>query len=326
MTWMVTGGAGYIGAHVVRALAAAGHSVVVIDDLSTGRAEFVPSDVPLVKASVLDTASVAAAMTAHQVTGVIHCAAFKYAGESVARPLHTYRQNVTGTESVLEAMELADVTALVFSGSAAVYGTPATALVTEQTTPQPESPYGRSKLAAEWVIADAAVALGMQSRRLAHTTLRYFNVVGSARPDIYDVSPFNVLPRVFAGLAEGRAPVIFGHDYDTPDGTCVRDYIDVGDVALAHVAAAEALHDGVTLAPVYNLGSGTGTSVRELMDAVVDVTGTDLTPVYGDRRPGDPARIVADGTLAARDIRWDPKTPVGASVASAWAAHPTPQG
>jgi len=321
-TWLVTGGAGYIGAHVVRALLAADFGVAVLDDLSTGREEFVPGGVPLTRASVLDTPKVEAALRKHSIDGVIHCAGFKYAGESVRRPLHTWRQNLSGTESLLSAMESAGVTRLVFSGSAAVYGTLRQELVTEATPTAPESPYGESKLAAEQLIRGQVLATAGTGAPLIATTLRYFNVIGSADPAVHDVSPHNVLPRVFTGLVEGRAPIINGDDFDTPDGTCVRDYIDVGDVALAHVAAARALVAGRALEPVYNLGSGKGTSVRELIDAVIDVSGTNLTPIVGPRRLGDPARIVADGGLAARDLDWAMRHSVSDMVASAWKAHP----
>lgn len=322
MTWLVTGGAGYIGSHVVRAFAAAHLVPVVLDDLSTGRAEFIPSGVPFVRASVLDTDAVEAALRELDVTGVVHCAGYKFAGESVKRPLHTWRQNVGGTESLLAAMETVGVTALVFSGSAAVYGTPREELVTEATPDGPESPYGESKLAAELLIRGQAAATASTEMPLRQTSLRYFNVIGSGDPHVYDTSPYNLLPRVFAGLVAGRAPVISGGDYPTPDGTCVRDYVDVGDLALAHVEAAQALAVDRALAAVYNLGSGAGTSVREVMDAIVEVTGTDLKPEVGPRRPGDPARIVADGSLAARDLGWAMRHSVRDMVASAWAAHP----
>lgn len=321
MTWLVTGGAGYVGAHVVRAFRDAGIGVAVLDDLSTGRAEFVPGGVPFVRATVLDTEAVAGALREHAVTGVVHCAGYKYAGESVARPVHTWEQNVDGTESVLTAMEATGVTALVFSGSAAVYGTPSTEVVTEATPDAPESPYGESKLAAELLIRGQVAATAAGPAPLHATSLRYFNVIGSGG-EVYDVSPHNLLPRVFVGLLEGRAPVIFGDDYATRDGTCVRDYIDVTDVALGHVEAAHALAAGRDLEPVYNLGSGTGTSVREVMDAILQVTHTDLRPVIGPRRPGDPARIVANGDLASRDLGWAMRHTVSEMVASAWAAHP----
>src|SRR5665647_830767 len=298
MTWVVTGGAGYIGAHVVQAFRDSGTDVVVIDDLSSGRAEFVPPDVPLVQVSILDTPTVAATLREHAADGVVHLAAFKYAGVSVQRPLHTYMQNVVGTLSLLSAMEQAGVGSLVFSSSAAVYGTPDTDLVTEDTPTSPESPYGESKLIGEWLLADQAHATAQSATPLRHTSLRYFNVVGSGRADLYDASPHNLFPLVLDALAEGRTPRINGEDYPTPDGTCVRDYIHVADLAQTHVAAARALADRRSLERVYNLGSGEGVSVRQIMTTVSEVTGIAFTPEVGPRRPGDPARIVASGARA----------------------------
>lgn len=316
MTWMVTGGAGYIGAHVVRALRDAGMPAVVLDSLSTGHRAFVPESVPFIAADLNDTESVRAALADHGVTGVIHVGGFKYAGVSVDRPLHTYRVNVAGTASLLEAMQSAGVDRIVFSSSAATYGTPDVDLVTEQTATAPESPYGESKLIGEWLLADQARATGLR-----HTSLRYFNVVGSGEVGLPDTSPHNLFPLVFDALVAGRAPRINGDDYPTPDGTCVRDYIHVADLALAHVAAARRLETGEPVEPVYNLGSGQGTSVRQIMDTAAAVTGIDFTPEIHDRRPGDPARIVADGRLAARDLDWQMRHSLRQMVASAWAAR-----
>jgi UDP-glucose 4-epimerase len=324
MTWMVTGGAGYIGAHIVRAFREQGLGAVVIDDLSSGHRGFVPDDVPFVEGSIVDTDLVRRTLREHEVVGVVHVAGFKYAGVSVQRPLHTYEQNVTGTISVLRAMHEADVDKVVFSSSAATYGTPDVDTVTEQTAVAPESPYGESKLIGEWLLRDQATAVG-----LSHTSLRYFNVVGSGTPELYDSSPHNLFPLVLEALLEGRTPQINGGDYPTPDGTCVRDYIHVADLAVSHVAAARALSDGARLERVYNLGSGEGVSVRQIMDAMARVTGIDFTPDVRPRRPGDPARIVASGELAARDLDWRMRHTLEHMVDSAWearrAAGPTEQ-
>jgi UDP-glucose 4-epimerase len=316
MSWLVTGGAGYIGAHVVRAFGEQELRAVVVDDLSSGRRRFVPDDVPFVEGTILDTDLLVATMRDHEVTGVVHLAGFKYAGVSVDRPLHTYEQNVSGTVSVLRAMEQTGVPRIVFSSSAATYGTPDVHTVTEQTPTRPESPYGESKLIGEWLLRDQAKARG-----LAHTSLRYFNVVGSGTPDIYDTSPHNLFPLVIEALIEGRTPRINGDDYDTPDGTCVRDYVHVADLALSHVAAAAALTAGTPLEAVYNLGSGEGLSVREIMDAMARVTGIDFQPEIQPRRPGDPARIVASGELAARDLDWQMRHSVDDMVRSAFEAR-----
>ncbi len=316
MTWLVTGGAGYIGAHVVRALRADGIAVVVIDDLSTGLPQFVPDDVPLVRANLLDGDAVRATLAEHDVVGVIHIAGYKYAGESVTRPLHTYTQNVSAMVTLLAAMADAGVDKCVFSSSAATYGTPDTELVDESTPTRPESPYGESKLIGEWLLRDVAAAGAFQ-----HTSLRYFNVVGSGSDELFDVSPFNLFPLVFDMLFHGRTPRINGTDYPTSDGTCVRDYIHVADLAMAHVAAARRLQGGQPVEPVYNLGSGSGTSVREIMTAMREVTGIDFEPEIAPRRPGDPARIVAAGELAARDLDWRMRHSLTDMVASAWHAR-----
>lgn len=316
MTWLVTGGAGYIGAHVVRAFSEAGIATVVVDDLSSGHPEFVSDGETLNKCSILETHRLTEIMQGNNVVGVVHLAGFKYAGESVNRPLHTYTENVTGTMSLLQAMAAAGVRNLVFSSSAATYGTPDVDLVTEGTAVAPESPYGRSKLIGEWLLEDYARATD-----LVHTSLRYFNVVGSGYDDIRDTSPHNLFPIVLDALAAGHTPKIFGDDYPTPDGTCVRDYIHVADLAHSHVVAAKALSEGRELQPVYNLGSGDGVSVREIMDAMGEVTGIEFTPEVADRRPGDPARIVASGEAAARDLEWQMRHSLHDMVASAWAAR-----
>jgi len=321
MTWLVTGGAGYIGAHIVRALAAAGLPPVVLDDLSSGRRGFVPDGVPLVEASILDRDAVEGALREHGCVGVIHVAGFKYAGVSVKRPLHTYAQNVEGTRVVLEAMEAAGVANLVFSSSAAVYGTPTVPLVTEDLPKSPTSPYGESKLIGEWLIRDQAVATAGSALPLRHTSLRYFNVVGSGDPDVYDVSPHNLFPIVFEKLIAGETPTIFGDDYATDDGTNVRDYVHVADIAAAHVVAAQLLASGAPIEPAYNLGSQNGLSVKQIMDAMARVTGIPFTPAIGPRRAGDPDRIVATGDLAARDLDWANRYTVDEMVRTGWDAR-----
>jgi UDP-glucose 4-epimerase len=316
MTVLVTGGAGYIGSHIVRAFGLAGLECVVVDDLSSGHRDFVPDGVTFVDATILDQRIVAKALVEHRVDAVVHLAGFKYAGVSVQRPLHTYEQNVQGTVSLLQAMHEADVDKIVFSSSAAVYGTPDVDLVTEATPTAPESPYGESKLIGEWLLRDSARAFGLQ-----HTSLRYFNVVGSAVPDLYDTSPHNLFPLVIEALLEGRAPRINGDDYPTADGTCERDYIHVADLADAHVVAAQKLLAGQPLEPVYNLGSGDGVSVRQIMTAVATATGIDFEPEVTERRAGDPARIVASGELASRDLGWTMRHSIEDMVRSAWQAR-----
>ena len=321
MTWLVTGGAGYIGSHIVRAFTAEGMPAVVIDDLSTGHRSFVREDISFYQGSILQEEVLDQIFTEHQIAGVVHLAGFKYAGVSVTQPLHTYTQNVTGMVTLMESMAAHGVTLFVFSSSAAVYGTPTTDLVGEQDPTKPESPYGESKLVGEWLLQDQGRATAAGPAPLRHTSLRYFNVVGSGYEDLRDTSPHNLFPLIFERLVAGEVPYINGDDYPTPDGTPVRDYVHVSDLALSHVVAAKALQDGRSLQPIYNLGSGTGLSVREIMDAVARVTGIDFTPEIRPRRAGDPARIVATGELAAGDLDWQMRYTVDDMVASAWAAR-----
>ena len=313
---MVTGGAGYIGSHVVRELQNAGISVVVLDNLCTGVRGFVPADVPFVEADLLDTASVRGALAEHSVTGVIHIAGFKFAGISVEKPLHTYQQNVTAMMSLLQAMEAEGVGKIVFSSSSSVYGNAASGLVTEDDPFNPTSPYGESKVIGEWLLRNQGVAAG-----LVHTSLRYFNVVGSGDSTLPDVSPHNLLSMVFAAVEQGKTPVINGDDYETFDGTCIRDYIHVADLAAAHVGAAQRMDRGESIDLAYNLGSGTGTSVAEMMSAISRVTGIDFTAEIGPRRAGDPARVVASGERAARDVGWAMRHSLEDMIQSAFEAR-----
>ncbi|GAB3126847.1 UDP-glucose 4-epimerase GalE [Glaciibacter psychrotolerans] len=318
MAWLVTGGAGYIGSHVVRAFLAEGIDVVVIDDLSSGHAAFVPDGVPFVQGSILDAALLRRtfAESSVPITGVVHVAGFKYAGVSVQRPMHTYEQNVSATVTLLQAMHEAGVENIVFSSSAAVYGTPSTDLVTESTAKSPESPYGETKLIGEWLLRDQGIATGLR-----HTSLRYFNVVGSGDPELRDTSPHNLFPLIFDALVDGRTPRINGNDYNTPDGTCVRDYIHVADLAISHVAAAQRMEAGEPIEAVYNLGSGDGVSVGQIMSTVATVTGIAFEPTLAPRRAGDPDRIVASGDHAARDLKWQMRHTLEEMVQSAWTAR-----
>jgi UDP-glucose 4-epimerase len=315
MTWLVTGGAGYIGAHVVRAMVEAGHDVVVLDDLSTGDATRLPARVPLVRGSTLDRPLLDSVLREHEVAGVLHIAAKKQVGESVDHPLRYYRENVEGLRVVLEAAAQAGVRRFLLSSSAAVYGMPDVDLVTEETPCRPMSPYGETKLVGEWLVRAAGRAHGMGT-----ASLRYFNVAGAATPELGDPGVFNLVPMVFERLDAGEPPRIFGADYPTPDGTCIRDYIHVSDVAEAHVAAVRRLTedpDGTDL--VLNIGRGEGVSVRQMLDVIGEVTGLDTTGTVTPRRAGDPARVVASAELIARELGWKARFEVREMIRSAWA-------
>lgn len=235
MSWLITGGAGFIGSHVVKAMTDAGEPVVVLDDLSTGRAERLPDGVVLEVGTVLDGDTVERVLREHGITGIVHIAGKKQVGESVDRPLYYYRENVEGMRVLLDAAVAAGVGRFLFSSSAAVYGMPDVDLVTEKTPCAPINPYGETKLAGEWLVGAVGARHGM-----ATASLRYFNVAGAATPELGDDGVYNLVPMVFERLEAGEAPRIFGDDYPTPDGTCVRDYIHVEDIAAAHVAAAHA--------------------------------------------------------------------------------------
>jgi UDP-glucose 4-epimerase len=312
MTWLVTGGAGYIGAHVVRAMVADGREVVALDDLSTGDAARVQG-APLVVASVLDRPALDKAIAEHGVTGVVHIAAKKQVGESVADPLLYYRENLIGLTTLLEAVRDAGVDRFVFSSSAATYGLPDVDLVTEDTPAVPLSPYGETKLVGEWLMRDCAAAFGLRS-----LALRYFNVAGAAAPELGDPGVFNLVPMVFRALEAGERPQVFGGDYPTPDGTCVRDYVHVADIADAHLAAARALDEGAGSA-TYNIGRGEGSSVLEVLDVIGRVTGRDTTPEVVDRRPGDPARVVAAVDRIRAGLGFTASRDLTEMVDSAWA-------
>ncbi|MEU7112042.1 UDP-glucose 4-epimerase GalE [Streptomyces sp. NPDC046182] len=318
MTYLITGGAGYIGSHVVRAMTQEGERVVVLDDLSAGYEERVPEGVPLVVGSTLDREVLDRTIAEHGVTGVVHLAAKKQVGESVEQPLHYYRENVLGLTVLLEAVAAAGVRNVLFSSSAAVYGMPDVDLVTEETPCLPLSPYGETKLAGEWLVRAAGKAHGIST-----ACLRYFNVAGAATPELADTGVYNLVPMVFERLDAGEAPRIFGDDYATPDGTCVRDYIHVEDLADAHLVAARKLAEWAAAGEprdlTVNIGRGEGVSVTEMIDLINEITGHSAAPVVTPRRPGDPARVVASADRIATELGWKARHDVRDMIESAWA-------
>ncbi|MBO0898988.1 UDP-glucose 4-epimerase GalE [Cellulomonas sp. zg-ZUI222] len=315
---LVTGGAGYIGAHVVDALLGAGRSVVVVDDLSTGRVDRIPG-VPVVR---LDVASAAApgvladAFARWDVTAVVHLAARKEVAESFARPEWYHAQNVEGTAHVLAAMAAAGVPHLVFSSSAAVYGSPDVPSVDEDTPPAPLSPYGTTKLRGEQL---AARATGSGVRSFC---LRYFNVAGARSSALRDDQETNLVTTVLGRLARGEPPQVNGTDYPTPDGSCVRDLVDVRDVASAHVAALRALEadTGPVRSEVLNVGTGTGVSVLEVVRRLCALDGSEVPLQTLPRRTGDPATVVAAVARAQQRLGWRATHDLDAVLASAWSA------
>jgi UDP-glucose 4-epimerase len=313
-TWLVTGGAGYIGAHVVRALQSSGRGVVVLDDLSSGVRQNVPDDVPLIVASVADREVATAALREHHIDGVIHLAAKKAAGESVNMPLYYYEENVQGMQSLLASMNDVGVTNLVYSSSAAVYGTPVSNPISEGAPLAPESPYGETKVVGEWLARGMGIAHGF-----SWLALRYFNVAGAGSDNLGDRSVNNLVPMVFQAVSNDERPKVFGADYPTSDGSCIRDYVHVSDLAGAHVAAATRCETGVR-AEVFNVGRGQGSSVFEVMDMISEVLGSDVNAEIVARRAGDPAANFAATGLIEAELGWRATLGLREMVESAWSA------
>ena len=314
MRVLVTGGAGYIGATTVRSLVSDGHEVVVYDNLSKGHRDAVPSDVRLIVADVADRAQLSAAMQEHNPEAILHFAAFIEAGESMQLPEKYFRNNSAGTLSLLEAMVANGIKKLIFSSTAALYGEPRRIPIEETDPLDPTNAYGESKLLAERMLAWFGRVHGLR-----YASLRYFNAAGS---DGYSGERHNpethLIPLVLQAAAEERKSLsIFGTDYPTPDGTCIRDYIHVSDLAQAHILALYALAEHDRL--IYNLGNGRGFSVREVIEAARRATGRPIASVEAARRHGDPAVLIASSEKIRHELGWAPQhTDLDSIVASAW--------
>lgn len=318
MTTLVTGGAGYIGSHVVRLLLEQGEEVVVVDDLSTGYRERVEG-ARLVELDITRDGAdeaIGRELAASGAEAIIHFAAHKQVGESVAKPEMYWHDNVGGLAHVLAGAARAGVRDVVFSSSAAVYGMPDVDLVTEELDPRPINPYGATKRVGELMLADAERAHGMRT-----VALRYFNVAGAGWPELADTQVMNLVPIVLAALADGRTPIVFGEDYPTPDGTCIRDYVHVLDLAEAHVAALAYLRREERPHRVFNVGTGTGSSVLEVIEAIATATGQEIVPEIGPRRAGDPARLVCSTDRIRETLGWTSSKSLADIVESAVAAQ-----
>lgn len=319
MSILVCGGAGYIGSHTVKELIGK-YEVVVLDNLSTGYPFLIDEGVTFVKGDLGDASVLDLVFTEHKIDAVFHFAANSLVGESVEKPLMYYDNNVSSTVTLLKKMLEHGVGKFIFSSTAATYGIPDTDLITEETATNPINPYGRSKLIVEKVLADVAHVHDFQ-----YVVLRYFNAAGAHESGQIGEShnpETHLIPIVLQHLLGQRDKIsVFGTDYDTADGTCVRDYIHVTDLANAHVLAYEGLVSGVVFNEVYNLGNGSGYSVKEIIEVCEKVSGLSAFVEYADRRPGDPAVLVASSEKINKSLGWEPKFQLEEIIESAWRWH-----
>lgn len=319
MKVLVTGGAGYVGSHCVRALVSAGHDVVVYDNLSAGHRRAVSPKARLVVGDLADVSGLDALIRAERFDSAMHFAAFIEVGESVKEPLKFYENNVANSVRLLSALKQHNIRKFVFSSTCAIFGTPEKMPLTETTPMSPASPYARNKLVVEWALADSATAWG-----LGFVALRYFNAAGAAADGTIgeDHDPeTHLIPNVLkVALGQREAIRVFGTDYPTPDGTCVRDYVHVEDLAVAHVRALEVLRPGELR--FYNTGTGQGASVREVVEVSRKVTGHPIPMIEEGRRAGDVPTLYADNALIRQELGWAPKyNDLESIVASAWNWH-----
>jgi UDP-glucose 4-epimerase len=322
MKLLVTGGAGYIGSIVAVQLLSLGHEVVVLDNLERGHRDAVPADARLVVADLRDRDAIAPAL-AEGFDGVLHFAALALVGESVSHPGLYYRTNVGGTLNLLEVMQEVGIPRLVFSSTCAVYGQPDRVPISEDAPPRPANAYGASKLAVDGMIGDFCVAHG-----LGAVSLRYFNVAGASGDLGEDHDPeTHLIPNILrTALGINPHVEVFGTDYDTPDGTAIRDYIHIEDLSAAHLLALEGARAGEHR--IFNLGNGNGFSVREVIEAAREVTGAEIPVREAPRRPGDPPMLVAAGQRIRSELGWEPSKPdLSQMVGDAWAfAQARPRG
>lgn len=315
MKLLVTGGAGYIGSHVVRAAEAAGHSCVVVDNLSTGLVKRISCPIVELELASPDSVSLLARlMREHKFDSVIHLAARKQVGESVQKPEEYFLENLGGLGNLLLAMREVGLKSLVFSSSAATYGMPDVDLVSEDYPGVPINPYGQTKLIGELMVENAEV-WGLKG-----VNLRYFNVAGAGASDLADTAALNLIPIAINAIKAGKAPVVFGTDYPTPDGSCIRDYVHVEDLALAHLAAVDYLVGEGQQFRTFNVGTGVGASVIEVLDALKIASGNDFEVSISERRAGDPPRLVADVSRIEQVLGFRTKHDLASIVQSAWDA------
>ena len=315
MKLLVTGGAGYIGSHVVRIAEQTGAEVTVVDELSTGKAARVSCEIVQLDLSRDDSVEKLTSLMAREnFDAVIHLAAHKQVGQSVEQPEGYYKQNIGGLANLLMAMRATNTLKLVFSSSAATYGMPDVETVSEDYRGTPINPYGETKLVGEW-LTRAAGFWGLRS-----VNLRYFNVAGTGYPDLADTAALNLIPIAIEQIRAGKSPVVFGDDYPTPDGSCIRDYVHVQDLAEAHLRAVDYLASDERKYDTFNVGTGTGASVFEVLSELKSASGMDFEIEVGKRRAGDPPRLVANVSRIREELGFVCKQDLGAIVSSAWSA------
>lgn len=312
---LVTGGAGYIGSHFVKLLQEEGIEVEVLDDLRRGHAESLAAGIPLHRIDLSNFDSVQNLLTKGYFKNIVHFAAYAYVGESVSDPLLYYRNNVIGGLNLIEAAVASEVPHFILSSTCSIYGNAEIIPISEAHPPDPINPYAKTKLFLENTLEDVAI-----KGKLKFLALRYFNAAGAHKSGLigesHDPEPHLIPLVIDAALRGNRAVKVFGNDYPTPDGTCIRDYIHVEDLADAHFFALKRLNEGIDYS-VVNLGTGTGTSVKEIIKIVEKVTGTQVKYEIVERREGDPALLVADNKLAQKVLNWSPKHDINSIISSA---------
>ncbi|MCX6152062.1 MAG: UDP-glucose 4-epimerase GalE [Ignavibacteriales bacterium] len=323
MKILVTGGAGYIGSHVVRMLLEKNHEVVIIDNLSRGHIESVPAGVEFEQVDLLDSNKLQSAISKHQVDAAIHFAAFAYVGESVENPGLYYANNVVGSINLINALHKNNVKKIVFSSTCSLYGNPERVPISEDESLKPINPYAKTKFMIEHVLSDFDTSFNLK-----YAALRYFNAAGASFSgeigESHDPEP-HLIPIVLqAALGKREKVFIYGDDYPTEDGTCIRDYIHVYDLADAHVKALEYLNEN-NKSIIVNLGTGNGYSVKEIIDEARKITGKEIKAVISERRPGDPAVLIADNKKAKEVLGWIPKYGLKEIISSAWEWHKNPK-
>lgn len=319
MSVLVTGGAGYIGAHIVRTLKNSDKKVFIADNFSTGNKERIKNveffEIDLAKPEACE--ALQKIFLEKKISSVIHIAAKKQVGESVAHPTWYYEQNVHSMTHLLQAMENTQTKKLVFSSSAASYGNPNVNIITEETLANPINPYGQTKLICEWMAENAKKAWGLQV-----ASLRYFNVAGAGWADLADPETLNLIPIILDAIKNNQTTNIYGNDYNTPDGTCIRDYIHISDLAEAHIAALKYLDTQTSQeSSIFNIGTGTGASVKEVINKIKEISGKNFNTNIAKRRAGDPPKLVADVSKAKKVLNWQAKHDLTDIITSAWNAN-----